>query len=379
MELLLCMLLSAGTPAGEEYPESYLLRLVRALECGEADVPGMVPLAEAAAARLARGGRLWAGGNAALVSEISGRAGGFMMIRPLGNHTPATDDVLLFFSGPEKQKPPEQEGALQIQFGGVNPPAETEFIPNHAAACGLSVTLADTVQAWLFTGELIAALTRLGKMPVIYESIGAYGGNPRIQQYRNGEIPFHDNHEVTPVEAGAISKRFVEITTEKARRAAWEEHAKMARAAAWAVEAQTAGRNLFMYSMGHLFPDEIEKTAIGKYFRSAVWNAGFRHPAPSDTYAEGDLAVLIGYQHPAEELLARARPAGARVVYLSLYPSREYRSDPDVIWIDPMWDWADACVFIEGYDVPLLAASGLMNGAIAWEIFRMSFEKANLE
>jgi len=39
-----------------------------------------------------------------------------------------------------------------------------------------------------------------------------------------------------------------------------------------------------------------------------------------------------------------------------------------------MWGWSDACVPLEGYDVPLLAASGIVNGAIAWEIYRLGME-----
>jgi hypothetical protein len=37
-----------------------------------------------------------------------------------------------------------------------------------------------------------------------------------------------------------------------------------------------------------------------------------------------------------------------------------------------MWDWPDACVPLEGYDVPILAASGIVNAAIAWELHRLA-------
>ena len=61
----------------------------------------------------------------------------------------------------------------------------------------------------------------------------------------------------------------------------------------------------------------------------------------------------------------RARPAGARVVYLGRYADHDFVRDHGVLWINPMWPWADTCVAIEGYDVPLLAASAILNGAIA--------------
>jgi len=53
---------------------------------------------------------------------------------------------------------------------------------------------------------------------------------------------------------------------------------------------------------------------------------------------------------------------------------RDYAGDPEVIWVDPMWPWYDACVDLEGYDVPVLASSGIVNGAIAWEIYRLTKE-----
>jgi hypothetical protein len=353
-------------------PGSYLERVARTVEVCQTDLPAMVPVAEEAARRLAAGGAFWAAGQASMVSELSGRAGGFMMLRSLGDAVPASGDVILHFPEPGGSLPNSrwENRPLVITVGAASP---APAFSNHADRYGISPTLANAIPGWLFTGELITALTRLGKMPVIYESIGAYGGNARIAQYQNGGIAFHNDLAVPLAPPEAIGKRFVEIITAMLRRVEREERGSLDRAGAWAREAHVQGKQLFMYSMGHLFPDEVGKTAIGARFTSAVWNAGFRaHPAPQDAYVEGDLAVLIGYQHPADLLLRRARPAGARVVYVSVRPDRDFMNDPGAIWIDPMWDWPDACVPLDGYDVPLLAASGIVNGAIAWEIYRLS-------
>jgi hypothetical protein len=369
--LLMSGLLAAGEVA---MPASYVRRVERAIDTCRADIPAMQPPADQAAARLAAGGKLWAAGQPSMVSEISGRAGGFMMIRSLGDNVPGNGDVVLYT--PEHGVPVPRSladtKAMAVAFGEC--PREPGFVclPNHAEANRISPTLANALPAWIFTGELIAALTRLGKTPVIFESIGAYAGNARIQQYKNGEIAFHDDMKVSPVPAGVIGNRFVDIIGAKLRQIEEEQRANLDRAGAWAREARKQGKQLFMYSMGHIFPDEVGKTKIGEVFRSAVWNAGFRHPHPEDTYAPGDVAVLIGYQQPADELLRKARPAGARVVYVTVRADRDFTKDPDVIWIDPMWDWPDACVPLEGYDVPLLAASGILNGAIAWEIYRLA-------
>jgi len=227
--------------------------------------------------------------------------------------------------------------------------------------------------AWVFTGELVAALTRIGKMPVIYETIGMYGGMARIEQYKNGAVAFHENMTVPPMAPGVPGAEYITRVGAMLLRVDADERAKLDKAGAWAREAKAAGKQLFMYSMGHLFPDEVAKTDIGKTFKSAAWNAGFRTPpAPNDAYQPGDLAVLIGYQPPAIELVKRTRAAGARAVYVTVMGHRDDLESNDAIWIDPMWDWQDACVPITNYDVPMLPASGIVNGAIAWEIYRLA-------
>ncbi len=345
--------------------------MVLVLEQCRGDIPAMQDPAEAAAKRLAEGGRLFAAGQPSMVSELCGRAGGIMMIRRLGDTVPEGNDVVLFFPETAQGALEASNEALVVRFGQC-PADSVSCFPNHAEECGVSPTLANAAPGWLFTGELVAALTRLGKMPVIYETIGGYGGFARIQQYENGRIGFHEEHVVKPVAPGVLGGRYADALTGMLGRVAQEQGGNLEKAAAWAREAQAADKQRYMYSMGHLFPAEVKGTAIGEVFQSAVWNAGFRNPKPDHSYAPGDVAVLIGYQHPPDVLLRRARPAGAKVAYLAVRGDRDFVADEGVVWIDPMWDWPDACVSLEGYDVPLLAASGIMNGAIAWEIYRLT-------
>jgi len=225
------------------------------------------------------------------------------------------------------------------------------------AACG-----------WVFTGELIAALTRLGRMPVIYQTIGAYTGHLRIQRHDSGEVAWHETNEVPPIPSGVLGQRYVDTVLAILRRAEEEERAKLDTAKEWVREARENGGRAFMYSMGHIFPAEISDTAIGERFESATWNAGFPYPKPEHDYSADDFVAHIGYQHPPDDLLRKARAAGANVVYVCLRTERDFTCDKGVICIDPMWDWADACVPLEGYDIPILAASGVVNGAIAWEL-----------
>ena len=178
---------------------------------------------------------------------------------------------------------------------------------------------------------------------------------------------------VPPVAPGVIGAAYIDAVQKMLRRVDAEESEKLARIATWVREAQANGKHCYMYCMGHLLPEELKTSEIGKMFTVAVWNAGFRgQTVPDDTYAEGDVCLHIGYQHPPRELLKKARAAGAKVGYVSVLSDRDYVKDEGVVWIDPMWDWPDACVEIPGYDIPVLPASSVVNGAIAWEIFRLS-------
>jgi len=355
-------------------PESYLMRAVMALESCQGDIPAIVEAANEAAKRLARGGRFLAGGQSSWVSELCGRAGGIMMLRPLRDQSLEENDVIIYACEPGIDPPASLTDTKALVIGfGASPTSVGRFsFSNPAADAGISPTLANAIPGWLFVGETVAALTRLGKMPVMFETIGAYGGYARIAKYKNGEIAFHDDVNVPPIPGGVIANRYIDTVSAMLRRIEKEERTALEKTGAWAREAKAGGKRLYMYSMGHLFPAEVEKTDIGKLFRSAAWNAGFRSETPKDEYGPGDLAILIGYQHPAEDLLRRARPAGARGAYVSVRLDRDFTQDDEVAWIDPMWNWSDACVFLEGYDVPILPASGVVNGAIAWEIYRVA-------
>ena len=354
-------------------PDSYLLRTAEALEQVQEDIPIMVQAGEMVAKRITTGGKLYAGGNPALVSEVTGRAGGLMLITNLPEKVNTETDAVLFFADTEHPVPQNASvpGGCWVIFGADQPISGT--ITFLIKDYGISPTLTMAIYAWMLTGELISACTRLGKMPVLYESIGLYGGIPRIQKYHANNIFWHDKHEVPPIPPGVLAKDYAIRISSMLRRCEANHRKDFDTVGAWVAEAKKAGKNLIMYSMGHLFPDEIRKTAIGTLFRSEVWNAGFTYlPEPKDTYNPGDVIIHIGYQHPPRNMLERAKSAGAKAVYVAPYMDRDFPTGNDTIWIDPMWPFADACVPIPGYDIPALPASGVANSAIAWEIYRTS-------
>lgn len=352
-------------------PGSYLLKTADALDAARNDIPAMKAMSEDVARRICGGGKLYTAGVPSLISEFSGRAGGLMLATPMGDATPAPADAVLYFADAEHPfpQPLAATGAAIVLFGAEDP--GTLHVPPLENAHGLSPTLQMAIQGWIFTAELIAACTREDKMPVVYETIGLYGGIPRMRKYQEQGIFFHTDLTVPRVSVGKLSGQFVDQVSAMLRRCEKENRANFDRAGQWAATALRNGGKPRMYSMGHMFPDEIEKTAIGELFLSATWNAGFSQiDYPHDQYAKGDVLIFVGYQHPPLPMLQDAKAAGARSVYVTVRPDRDFPTGTSNIWIDPMWPFADGCAFIPGYDIPVLPASGIISAAIAWEIAR---------
>ncbi|MCA1901346.1 MAG: hypothetical protein LDL53_03885, partial [Candidatus Hydrogenedens sp.] len=189
-------------------PDSYLLRTADALDRAQEDIPAMVQAGEMVAKRIVAGGGLYAGGNPALVSEITGRAGGLMLTAILPETITMDNDAVLFFADAEHPVPEavSTPGACWVVFGVTHPipGAMTLLMRDY----GLSPTLTMAIYAWMFTGELVSACSRLGKMPVLFESIGLYGGIPRMQKYQGNRIFWHDTHNVSPIPPGVLAKDY---------------------------------------------------------------------------------------------------------------------------------------------------------------------------
>lgn len=370
---LLCLMFSLAFVLVARADASYLERTRAALAACGKDMPAITAAAEALAEKMAKGGKFWAGGHPALVSEFSGRAAGFMYLKSLQPDQVQSGDAILYAPGgldrATELEALAKTGAALVCIGG-EPPSGAHHL---ATASDLSATLGGAIAGWTLLAETVAALTRHGKMPVIYETIGLYGGFQRIAQFEAKGVYWHEPHTVPPIPPGTLGLVYTAQLDAMLDRVGREMAPRIAQVAAWSAESLAEGRRAIMYNMGHLFPNEVAETEIATLFESAVLYSGFSQmPMPEDTYQAGDTLIHIGYQHPPYDLLPRGRDAGARVAYVDLMQHRDYPNGGDVIWIDPMWDWADGAVKIPNYDVPACPASGVINSAIAWEIFRLT-------
>lgn len=367
----------APQPARATSPAELHLRAISArVESLEKNLPLVTRAAEAAAERLASGGRLWiTGDEPGFAAEATGRAGGLVLLRRVQKTPGALDVVLVGISGADPKfgvGELRSEGALVIGFGSRLPAASFDFLidssppPGSAPVAGIL----NVVNLWVFTAELVAALTRRGRMPAIYQSVYSAGASDR--NARLGGKDFHPDVQVSPVPAGELGRgylRAIRTALEGLRRT---ELSTLRRQGEIAAEAIRSGRRVWGHVNGHYLsksagllegePSLIELSGHG----DAKKHAALARP--------GDVFVLIGYCVNAagqtieyEPLLDAVRSSGARCI--GTIAGKDGAAPPKSaleLTVDPKWTLGDAVVTVPGYDVKILPASGVLQATIYW-------------
>ena len=342
--------------------QSYLSNLSDTIRKLRPNLPGLSESAEQAALQFVAGGNLWvAGRQPDWIGEACGRAGGLMAIGPLGNRSPVKHDIILdavpgrfeetdstFIDNWQKQ------GATVVKFASSAGLFHGKFPLD---------TLANTVELWTWTGEFIAACTRLGKMPIVYESYGLPGGIARGKKYQGQK--FHSDLTIAPIGHGVLGGAYlgqIESMLLKLQTTQWP---KLIQAAdQWSKVPPSAATSLVI---GHLFPQHLQDA------RTHAMCDFITVPTTDETnllaMAHGSKFILyLGYQTAPQKLVQQARGVELNLVYTSVQPARPPEPSNNILYIDPGWPLADGCVAVAGYDIPILPASGILQAAIFWTI-----------
>ena len=87
-----------------------------------------------------------------------------------------------------------------------------------------------------------------------------------------------------------------------------------------------------------------------------------------DASHQPPFVLYIGYQFVPQKLLDQAKATGIKLVYFDVQPAQPPEPAGNILYLDPAWPFADGCVTVPGYDVPILPASGVVQAAIYWTI-----------
>ena len=386
---------AAATPPSPA--ERFLDSAIAACDRAEAQVGEITRIAEIVAGRHAAGGMIGFPFNNTqpLANDLWGRSGGMMYVgfdRPWKpdrtDAEKAQDVALLGYHYPPRPGELDELRALKgrgchlVGFGprGDAALAEAVATPNDwldttTGGPPLADALSNMVHAWCLKAEVVAALTRRGKMPTMWKSFAWPDGAAWSQRYQNK--PFHDDLTVPPVAPGELANRYVRSVRHTLRRLRATQSSQMRAAAKLIANETAAGRPTYVAWTGHLGyanPSPFEAPWAKVLEVPPGYEASLK--AWREATPDGALVVRIGYlgQHPADAQMFRDKRQ--RVIHLAGDPGDDpaYRVDPaaQACTIDLGIAFGDACVNVEGYPIRILPPSGVAQlaayGAIAAEV-----------
>ncbi len=383
--------------------DRYLSWLTSAIAATATDVPELVSSAQIAAERYRIDGEeIGIFGDRGLVSEAYGRSGGMMRMRdPILLTAPGWSGICLGFPREDKladdfalARALVREGRHLILFGrpaigaaaaaaGVRPHA---FVTCHASAQGglfeaaggdwlvPTFPAAAIVALWAWLGEFVGACTRLGQMPVMYQSYDVPGAIERWERLRG--LKFHAQPPV-PIAPGWIANCYLAELGAVVERFRSAERQRVRQAAAAAIEAKRQSHRLYAFAHNHT----LLRGRLGGPFDPGTFrqiNRDWFRLKRFQPVGRGDIVFCVGYSKIYSGSRFRGftsamRARGVRLIWsLASYDRDPAQGIPairsDEIFIDQQWRLGDAAVVCPGYDVPILPTSGVMAEAVLWSV-----------
>lgn len=379
---------------------TYLDAVLKHCDRIEADLDEFTGVAELVAARHVGGGVIgFVFNGQTLQPELFGRSGGMVHVgfeRPFRqNRTDAEKarDVAIIgwdrppAAGDERTlRNLKQRGCYLIGFGPQKSSALSLLVPlcdaffdtgtggddrvvtlSGGRRCGRSNHLVNAMAGWVFTAELIGALTRRGKMPTMWKAY-AYADGPEWGKRYLGKKQFHDDYRVAAQPAGRLAREYLQQIRYHLHRFQ-ETQLDQVRQAADLIAAEARhGGTIKVASAGHM-----PGLYVGRHEDSAwAHNIEVHDGLSSQTKAfaagseDGALVLRLGYSGLHKDLAGVFDRKRQRVILVTAEnPRREFSALPARLAasIDLGYAFGDACVAIEGYPLRVLPPSGVMQAA----------------
>ena len=349
--------------------------------------------ADQVAGRLVGDGRLLlASARPDFTSEGFIRSGGLMLAEEWKPETRLSpnDVVILGWSG----APPDQElellwdlrasGALIVGIGPVSwAGADSQVGADLFLESSLPLTRAVTapfggegyplislqnlVVLWTFTGEIVAALTRSGRMPAMYQSVLVAGARDRNARFVGSR--FHQTHRVPAMPPGQVGGDYLDAIGAILRTLIEEETEAIDRVGAVCAQVLNAGRVIHAGMISH-FPVYQHGAPGDPLYMRRLARLDGESPSVAELERElesGDLFFFLGYYRRPMQAYEVAHRAGARIVEVITGDGLDGSPQPDYV-IRPKWPFGDAVTRVPGYDVEILPSSGIVQAAIYWAV-----------
>ena len=374
------------------FSKCYLEALMVGVEEARKDISQIVGAAEAVVPRLVAGGDLYiASVRPDFVSEGYTRSGGLMMLKPYDpvEEPSEKDAVLVGWTGTAPDQDPvllgrlQDTGAFTVGIGpaagelsakvkvfleSVLPLPSPVTVPFCNAAYPL-VSLQNLILLWTFTGELVAALTRCGRMPAMYQSVLVPGARERNAGFRTHR--FHQRHMVPSLPPGLLGGAYLDQIKSCLRTVCHQEIRAIEQVAQACADVWKRGNRIHAFLISH-FP---------VHQAGAPGDAGFMDPlsictgeTPDLTELEkklrpGDLFFFLGYYRRPVKAYEIVRRRACQIVEIITGTDEPAPAGPPPDYvIRPGWPYTDSLVPVPGYDIRILPASGILQTAIYWAV-----------
>ena len=418
------MLSCAGTaPAADaaeaqEPARAYLTAFRHHLDLAEEGLSNITRLADGAADQFIKNRSMTISMNEyGFYTELAGRAGGLTGINGWRGEPAAAEGNLILFALDSTPNDPdaaakwlnvatEARGARVVlmanrrDLAAINhavaqrpfqPSDFYGFVDNHApegeftyrgpggdatiTGRAMLSSVINAVNGWLFAGELTAACTRRGEMPGFWLAfqVDEPRGLARTNLYAidpdrsRVQRPFHSDFKVPPLAAGTVGTRYIaHLRSYLDRLEKWPDVNAAVRRITAAVR---RGAKAYFYSVGHVFPHEVLPRM--RQHPLKVMDAHYLEleSAVLKQCQPGDVLLLMCMPAFEDETVASALDKGIEVIAMSsAQPPKAIQDDKNFHWIAAPWPLTDGCVEIPGYDVPILAVTGVMHGVTYYAV-----------
>lgn len=340
------------------------------------------------------------------VAEACDRAGGLRLIQPVPVEGRLRDlDIVI--AGTLDLNPDAQmeqlkslklnSGALIIVFGSTQSDltqVADHFIDNGLGkgtvpvmdvggkqAIGPVAGIANVINKWVFTAEYVAALTRRGKMPTMYQSMLVSGAARRNQ--RLGDVMFHPDIRVPAVEPGVLGKQYLDAVKGFLERIKAHQSKNVREAGMLCANTIKSGGEVVASVIGHFMTTQSRMPGHPKIFTVLANQYG-------KDYLEGliskeTLWLHVGYSFYPLEQIEYVRRNGAKIVAAMcpgpsiLGEGLPVELDYNLfdIYIDPYWRYGDGVVQVPGYDIKIIPASGVVMITLYWMILGETMANLN--
>jgi len=230
---------------------------------------------------------------------------------------------------------------------------------------------ATVATGWAFQGEVIAAVTRKGKMLATYAS--SYEPNPGQTDESVKDMIVNPKYTVEKVEAGRLAREYLKATRDQLASFGPADGVSVREAAGRLARCMGHGGMVWAVMQGHVHqrgtqtPPELPIKTFGREFE---WDKAYAPKLP-----KGDLLVYMGHVEYHQEKVDVALARGCEVVVISAIagPQRE-----GVTNIHLGIDKLDACVSIPKYPLHMLPTSGILQ-AVLWHSLMAETKKLYTE